>query len=202
MLLNRTHKIAAVYEQICPRPRILPPFFHTQFPLSAWAIPFSLFLFLWCSSPNYLYSINTGLCHRPLDIRRDGDDEIPVAKLRNRKLSAAGGDKELKEKKEPPATKDPLHFEQAVRMIPWQVNNQSIANNREQSRPERVVSNSFTTAIFMTLQVDDMTTMLTCLLEDWNVSRTIFRMKAAKVVKKPPSLADILEFANKGTKAR
>ena len=39
MLLNRTHKIAAVYEQICPRPRILPPFFHTQFPLSAWAMP-------------------------------------------------------------------------------------------------------------------------------------------------------------------
>ena len=47
MLLNRTHKIAAGYEQICPRPRILPPFFHTQFPLSAWAMPFSLFLFLW-----------------------------------------------------------------------------------------------------------------------------------------------------------
>ena len=47
MLLNRTHKIAAVYVQICPRPRILPPFFHTQFPMSAWAIPFSLFLFLW-----------------------------------------------------------------------------------------------------------------------------------------------------------
>ena len=48
MLLNRTHKIAAVYEQICPRPRILPPFLHTQFPLSAWARPFSLYLFLWC----------------------------------------------------------------------------------------------------------------------------------------------------------
>ena len=46
MLLNRTHKIAAVYEQICPRPRILPPFFHSQFPLSAWARPFSFFLSL------------------------------------------------------------------------------------------------------------------------------------------------------------
>ena len=32
MLLNRTHKIAAVYEQICPRPRILPPFFIHNFP--------------------------------------------------------------------------------------------------------------------------------------------------------------------------
>ena len=46
-LLIRTHKIAAVYEQICPCPRSLPPFFHTQLPLSAWARPFSLYLFLW-----------------------------------------------------------------------------------------------------------------------------------------------------------
>ena len=32
MLINRTHKIAAVYEQICPRPHILPPFFIHNFP--------------------------------------------------------------------------------------------------------------------------------------------------------------------------
>ena len=47
VLLNRTNKIAAVSEQICPRPLILPHFFHIQFPLSAWTRPFSLFLFLW-----------------------------------------------------------------------------------------------------------------------------------------------------------
>ena len=32
MLLNRTHKIAEVYEQICPRPRIWPLFFRHNFP--------------------------------------------------------------------------------------------------------------------------------------------------------------------------
>ena len=32
MLLNRIYKIAAVYEQICSRPRILPPLFIHSFP--------------------------------------------------------------------------------------------------------------------------------------------------------------------------
>ena len=56
MLLNRAYKIAAVYEQICSR---LAAFFHAQFPSSAWAKHFSLFLFLW-----YLYA-----CMRFTDFR-------------------------------------------------------------------------------------------------------------------------------------
>ena len=53
MLLNRTHKIAAVYKQICPRPRILPPFFIHNF-LCQLGRGHSLFIYFYAEIVNLI----------------------------------------------------------------------------------------------------------------------------------------------------
>ena len=63
--LKLVHALAS-YEQIWPRPRILPPFFHTQFPLSAWAMPFSLFLFLCTELAHWLVQCTVWRRDNPL----------------------------------------------------------------------------------------------------------------------------------------
>ena len=78
MLLNRTYKIAAVYESICSRPHILPPFFMHNFPRQLGRNT-SLFFYFYASSSLFTDS------HPGLEQRSTNEEEEEEEKKERKK---------------------------------------------------------------------------------------------------------------------